>query len=157
VIGLLPLTEIRSPLFGSALVSTGFGVGGGILASGPSGSRGARGRGVEPARELGCGSVELRGGDAPKGWDEHSGTYAGFVRDLPGEEDAILKAIPRKQRAEVRRALGFGLEVSVGSAEADRQAHYAVYSESVAIWGHRFSRGHCSMRCWMRSAPTRTS
>src|SRR4051812_7237830 len=31
--GLLPLTEIRSRLFGSALVSTGFGVNGGILAN----------------------------------------------------------------------------------------------------------------------------
>jgi hypothetical protein len=32
IAGLLPLSEIRSPLFGSALVSTGFGVGGGIVA-----------------------------------------------------------------------------------------------------------------------------
>jgi FemAB-related protein (PEP-CTERM system-associated) len=135
VIGLLPLTEIRSPLFGSALVSTGFGVGGGILASDPAAREALAAEAWRLARELGCGSVELRGGDAPKGWDEHSGTYAGFVRDLPGEEDAILKAIPRKQRAEVRRALGFGLEVSVGSAEADRQAHYAVYSESVRNLG----------------------
>jgi hypothetical protein len=35
IAGLLPLTEMRSPLFGSALVSAGFGVGGGILSGGP--------------------------------------------------------------------------------------------------------------------------
>ena len=35
--GLLPLTEVRSPLFGAALVSVGFGVEGGVL-----------GRGAEP-------------------------------------------------------------------------------------------------------------
>ena len=33
ITGWLPLTEVRSPLFGKALVSSGFGVGGGICAS----------------------------------------------------------------------------------------------------------------------------
>src|SRR5687768_6018181 len=32
LLGVLPLTEVRSALFGHALVSTGFGTGGGILA-----------------------------------------------------------------------------------------------------------------------------
>ena len=32
------------------------------------------------------------------------GTYAGFVRDLPADDEAdLLKPIPRKQRAEVRK------------------------------------------------------
>ena len=31
IVGLLPLTEMRSPLFGKALVSAGFAVGGGCL------------------------------------------------------------------------------------------------------------------------------
>src|SRR5439155_14219582 len=34
IVGLLPLTHVRSPLFGSALVSTGFGVEGGVLGDG---------------------------------------------------------------------------------------------------------------------------
>ncbi|MFY7744369.1 MAG: FemAB, partial [Erythrobacter sp.] len=33
ITGWLPLTEVRSPLFGKALVSSGFAVGGGICAS----------------------------------------------------------------------------------------------------------------------------
>ena len=34
IAGLLPLSEIRSPLFGAAMVSTGFGVDGGVLGEG---------------------------------------------------------------------------------------------------------------------------
>ncbi|WP_457831632.1 hypothetical protein, partial [Staphylococcus aureus] len=36
IAGLLPLTEVRSRLFGKALVSNGFAVGGGILADNPA-------------------------------------------------------------------------------------------------------------------------
>ena len=135
VAGLLPLTEMRSALFGSALVSTGFGVGGGILATDPAAADALAAHAWQLAGALGCGSVELRGGAAPAGWDRRDGAYAGFVRDLPAGDEAILKSIPRKQRAEVRRALGFGLEIAAGTGPADREAHYAVYSESVRNLG----------------------
>jgi FemAB-related protein (PEP-CTERM system-associated) len=135
IVGLLPLSEIRSPLFGSALVSTGFGVGGGIVAGSPEAAAALAEAAWELAGKLGCPSIELRGGSVPEGWQPKQGTYAGFVRDLPSTEEAILKAIPRKQRAEVRRALGFGLELSVGSGSADREAHYRAYSESVRNLG----------------------
>jgi FemAB-related protein (PEP-CTERM system-associated) len=133
--GILPLTEMRSPLFGSALVSTGFGVGGGIIANNADAGDALAEAAWNLAQRLGCGSVELRGGRLPEGWERAEGTYAGFVRDLPHDEEAILKAIPRKQRAEVRRAQGFGFDVSIGSDASDRQAHYRVYSESVRNLG----------------------
>src|SRR3954468_16339224 len=46
--GCLPLIEIRSPLFGNALVSVGFGTGGGPIADepGPPGGRGGAGWGL---------------------------------------------------------------------------------------------------------------
>jgi FemAB-related protein (PEP-CTERM system-associated) len=135
IAGLLPLSEIRSPLFGSALVSTGFGVGGGIVARSSEAAETLAEAAWQLAAKLGCPTAELRGGWVPEGWQPKQGTYAAFVRDLPSAEDAILKAIPRKQRAEVRRALGFGLELSVGSGSADREAHYGAYSESVRNLG----------------------
>src|SRR3546814_14482787 len=46
-----------------------------------------------------------------------------------------LLAIPRKQRAEVRKALTQKFDISIGSAEADRAAHFRVYSESVRNLG----------------------
>lgn len=133
--GLLPLTEIRSRLFGSALVSTGFGVAGGILAEDEAIANVLAGAAWELAEKLGCPTLELRGGHLPKGWSRKAGVYANFARALPASEEAILAAIPRKQRAEVRRGLGHGMEVEIGRAPEDRAAHYAVYAESVRNLG----------------------
>lgn len=124
----LPLTHVRSRLFGSALVSSGFAVGGGILAEDAAGAARLAAAAVELADELGCATVELRGGELPAGWQRKDGVYASFARDLPQSDEAILKAIPRKQRAEVRRAMGYGLAVETGR---DVAAHHRVYAESV--------------------------
>ncbi|HEY0012413.1 MAG TPA: FemAB family XrtA/PEP-CTERM system-associated protein [Allosphingosinicella sp.] len=134
VTGYLPLTHVRSRLFGSALVSSGFAVGGGILASDAVSAARLASAAEALAEELGCPSVELRGGAVPDGWRRSEGTYANFARGLPaiGGDEAILKAIPRKQRAEVRRAMTLGLDVEVGR---DTQPHYRVYSESVRNLG----------------------
>ncbi|HTU10928.1 MAG TPA: FemAB family XrtA/PEP-CTERM system-associated protein [Allosphingosinicella sp.] len=129
--GLLPLTELRSRLFGAALVSTGFGVDGGILAGDDVAVAALAGAAVDLAAARGCPSVELRGGKHPDGWRKAEGAYAGFVRELPADEEAVLNTIPRKQRAEVRRALTFGLDIAMGDAEA----HYRAYAESVRNLG----------------------
>jgi FemAB-related protein (PEP-CTERM system-associated) len=133
--GVLPLTEIRSPLFGSALVSTGFGVGGGILAEGVAAADALADAAWALAVELGCPSLELRGGRLPDGWTRQQGVYADFSRDLPDSDEAILLSVRRKERAEVRRAQGHGLTVSIGSGASDLDAHYRVYAESVRNLG----------------------
>jgi FemAB-related protein (PEP-CTERM system-associated) len=133
IVGVLPLTEMRSPLFGRALVSAGFAVDGGVLGDAA----------VEPlaaaawalAQRIGCPSVELRGGAVPAGWDSDSDSYLGFARDLAADDDAELLAIPRKQRAEVRRALGYALDVVTGNDRALLAEHYRVYAESVRNLG----------------------
>lgn len=137
IAGVLPLTEIRSMLFGKALVSSGFAVGGGALAENEEAADALLAEGWRLAERLGCPSLELRGGRPPvaTGWQHKEGTYAGFVRSLAMDDDAELKAIPRKQRAEVRKALDAGLDVAVGRGPADRGAHYAVYAESVRNLG----------------------
>ena len=132
IAGVLPLTEMRSALFGRALVSSGFAVGGGVL-----------GDAVEPlgsgawalAERLGCPDVELRGGAAPQGWAIDDTTYLGFARPLASDDGAELLAIPRKQRAEVRRALGFELEIATGITLTLLAEHYRVYAESVRNLG----------------------
>lgn len=135
IVGWLPLTEVRSMLFGKALVSSGFGVGGGILAETDEVAE-ALGRAAEKlADEDGFPSVELRGGPIPAGWLSRDDKHCGFVRDLAADDEAELLAIPRKARAEVRKGLNNGLDVRVGCSEKDRAAHYAVYSESVRNLG----------------------
>ncbi|RJF91620.1 FemAB family XrtA/PEP-CTERM system-associated protein [Sphingomonas cavernae] len=134
--GVLPLTEIRSALFGNALVSAGFAVGGGMLTENDAAGEALGRSALALAQTLGCASVELRGGPLPgEEWQRSEGVYAGFSRPISGDDEAELLAIPRKQRAEVRRALGFDLTVETGSAQRDRDAHYRVYAESVRNLG----------------------
>lgn len=133
--GVVPVTEMRSPLFGKALVSTGFGVGGGILGDANTAEM-LGGELWRIAEAEGFASVELRGGlDPGAGWRGEDGAHANFARYLAADDEAELLAIPRKQRAEVRKAIGFGLEIEIGRARRDREAHYAIYAESVRNLG----------------------
>lgn len=130
----LPLHEVHSPLFGRALVSTGFGVGGGVVGEGDAALFAAA---QELAVRLNCPSLELRGGPLPEapGWHVKTDSHAGFVMPLAADDDAQLLTIPRKQRAEVRRGLGHAMEVRTGRSANDRAMHYAVYAESVRNLG----------------------
>jgi FemAB-related protein (PEP-CTERM system-associated) len=134
IVGVLPLSEVRSLLFGRALVSSGFAVDGGPLSGSTPTAKLLIDEAVDLATRLGCPTIELRGGVMPgPGWHHDNTTYLGFARDLAGNDEAELLAIPRKQRAEVRRALGSGLEIVARSE--DRAEHYAVYAESVRNLG----------------------
>ncbi len=137
VAGVLPLTAVKSLLFGKALVSSGFAVGGGVLADDGAATDALVQAGWALAETLGCPSLELRGGPLPEGdgWTHKLESYAGFVRPIEQDDDAQLKAIPRKQRAEVRKAFDARMTVTVGSGAEDRRAHYAVYAESVRNLG----------------------
>jgi len=136
IAGLVPLHAIGSPLFGRALVSSGFAVGGGILA----GSQGVADRLADAvwdlARELKCPTAELRGGAVPHhGWVVKTDAHANFERELAGDDEAQLLAIPRKQRAEVRKGLDKRLVVETGNGPRDLDWHYRVYAESVRNLG----------------------
>ena len=135
LVGCLPLTEIRSRLFGNALVSAGFGTGGGVLAEDQSVAVKLAEAGWALTEKLGCGSLELRGGPVPAGFDAQGGVYANFDRSLPGDAETLLASIPRRQRAEVRRALESPLITSAGSDATHRAAHFRVYAESVRNLG----------------------
>ncbi len=131
ITGWLPLTELHSYVFGRALVSSGFAVGGGALADDEKVAAHLCKAASELAIRKACNSVELRGGVPPPDWDIQTDSHCGFEAELAVDDEAQLLAIPRKQRAEVRRSLKGDLEVRVGTSEADRMAHYAVYAASV--------------------------
>jgi FemAB-related protein (PEP-CTERM system-associated) len=135
VTGWLPLTEVRSALFGKALVSSGFGVDGGILADSDAAAQALAEGAQGYARRGGFSGVELRGGAVPEGWDSWSDKHSGFERPLAADDEAELLAIPRKARAEVRKGLSFGHRVTVGQGQGDTAAHYACYSASVRNLG----------------------
>ncbi len=135
IVGWLPLTEVRSLLFGNTLVSSGFGVGGGILADNPETVQQIAVCVQDHCERYGFSSVEVRGGAVPGDWRSWDDKHCGFERALADNDEAELLAIPRKARAEVRKGLKNGLEVRVGRSREDLDAHYSVYSESVRNLG----------------------
>jgi FemAB-related protein (PEP-CTERM system-associated) len=133
--GWLPLNEIHSPIFGRALASSGFAVEGGALAVDHAIAESLCRAAEELALRRSCTAIELRGGAAPADWQTRSDSHCGFIADLAADDAAQLLAIPRKQRAEVRKGLDNDLTVHVGAGPDDRAAHYAVYAESVRNLG----------------------
>lgn len=137
IAGWLPLTAVHSPVFGRMLASSGFAVGGGLLTDGgdPAPIFAVL---EELAQRQVCPTIELRGGELPEadgGWVLKTQSHCGFIRPLATNDEAELLAIPRKQRAEVRKGLANHLTVEVGISERDRAAHYSVYAESVRNLG----------------------
>jgi len=137
IVGLLPLHHVKSVLFGQALVSAGFAVDGGILASDPAVVSALAAACEAMARDGSIASVELRGGPAPgEGWALHEGSHLGFARPIADDDEAELLGIPRKHRAELRKALANdALGVEIGREARHLKAHYRVYSESVRNLG----------------------
>lgn len=135
--GVLPFHLVHSPLFGRALVSSGFAVGGGILAHSDDAAAMLALEICVLAERWACPSVELRGGYIPQGtsWTAKADAHANFRKPLQPDDDAELLAIPRKQRAEVRKGLDKALTVEVGSDQRDVDWHHAVYAESVRNLG----------------------
>lgn len=134
--GVLPLIDIRSPIVGHSLSSVGFAVGGGIL-SVDDGARAALEAAAQAlAQKLGAQTLELRGGRVGgDGWHADDTTYVAFARELTANDETELAAIPRKQRAEVRRSFTHDLSVTTGTDARHRAAHFRAYSESVRNLG----------------------
>lgn len=128
ILGVLPLTHINSRLFGQTLVSVGFGVRGGPLTEHPEAERALLEAAERRARALAVGELEVRGtvpGNAD--WLGEQ-TYFNFSREISADEETNLKAIPRKQRAMVRKGMQAGL---VAEATDDVDTFYRIYADSV--------------------------
>lgn len=120
VTGVLPLFEVDSVFFGRSFVSVPFGVYGGVLADDAASAAAL----AEEARRIAARRkaryVELRQ-LAPSGLDLPTNeNYVTFIADVPPTHEGCLERLPRKSRAEVRKALTRpGLTVDVGSRDVD--------------------------------------
>lgn len=136
IAAILPFHLVHSPLFGRALVSSGFAVGGGILSDSQTATRRLAAVICNLAEQWSCPTVELRGGALPGGkWIEKRDAHANFLKPLHADDEAELLAIPRKQRAEVRKGIESGLTTKAGRGQRDLDWHYAIYAESVRNLG----------------------
>jgi FemAB-related protein (PEP-CTERM system-associated) len=131
--GVLPLVHVKSRLFGNALISAPFGVYGGPAADGDEAVAALDRHALTLADRLNVDHVEYRSRTHTRpDWACKDDVYATFRRVIRQDPDENLKAIPRKQRAVVRKSLESGL-----CAEAEDNTHsmYRLYAQSVRNLG----------------------
>lgn len=132
ICGVLPLTNVRSRLFGSSLISNAFCVQGGILADHSGAAEALRTHARKIGEDLNVDCIEFRSADGIGPWIVKNDRYAVFRRAIEADDAKNLKAIPRKQRAVVRKAIAGTLTTDV---DKDVDRLHAVYAESVRRLG----------------------
>ena len=115
VVGVLPLAEVQSLLFGHSLVSLPFCSWSGPLSSSEDAENALLAKAGEIADQNRIGQLEIRS------WNQYAPSvptqdlYVYFTRQISADHDENMKAIPRKQRAMVRKGIKAGLTSEPGS------------------------------------------
>lgn len=134
VVGVLPLVEQKSMLFGHALVSIPFCVFGGTLADSDFIQRQLENEAITIGKNLRVDYIELRDRSPSKltePWIKHC-HHATFSCDIADTPDTILTSVKRKQRAVIRHSLKNNLSAD---HKDNVDACYDVYAESVRNLG----------------------
>ena len=103
--GVLPLAQVKSALFGNALVALPFGVYGGVAATNDAAAARLEARAREIAVERGVDHLEFRNLTARHSDWPTQDLYVTFRKEILPEIEANMLAIPRKQRAMVRKGI----------------------------------------------------
>jgi FemAB-related protein (PEP-CTERM system-associated) len=126
--GVLPLAEVRSRLFGHSLVSLPFAVYGGPAAASAEAERALIEAAVALAESLDVEHLELRNTRATcAGWPSQD-LYVTFRKEMLHDEEANMLAIPRKQRAMVRKGIKAGLQ---GELDDSIDRFFALYANNM--------------------------
>ncbi|WP_394778181.1 FemAB family XrtA/PEP-CTERM system-associated protein [Undibacterium sp.] len=131
IIGVLPLAEIKSALFGHSLSSLPFCVYGGVATESAEARTALNASAHALAAKLNVGHLEYRNLKATEGAAEGWQTkelYVTFRKEIDTDEEKNMLAIPRKQRAMVRKGIKFELKSELDEG-VDRFFH--AYSTSV--------------------------
>ncbi len=138
ITGVLPLVHVKTRLFGNTLISTPFCVYGGPLAVDRESFAALDAYAAELMGRIGATATEYRYLQPPpddwldREWQARDDLYVTFRKVIAANDDGNLKAIPRKQRAMVRKGIDRGLTSKVGT---DVDGLHAIYSESVRNLG----------------------
>lgn len=128
ITGVLPLAHVNSLLFGNSLVGLPFAVYGGVAATTPQAADALEAEAQAIARRLGVEHLELRNMDQRHADWPTQDLYVTFRKEILPQEDANMLAIPRKQRAMVRKGIKNGLASEIDD-NVDR--FFALYADNV--------------------------
>jgi FemAB-related protein (PEP-CTERM system-associated) len=126
--GVLPLARVRSFLFGDTLVSLPFAVYGGIAAETAEAAATLENEAQALAQRLRVDHLELRNVRARHPEWPTQDLYVAFRREILPDPEANMLAIPRKQRAMVRKGMKNALrsEIDTGLGR-----FFALYADNV--------------------------
>jgi FemAB-related protein (PEP-CTERM system-associated) len=146
IVGVLPLAEVRSRLFGHTLSSLPHCVYGGPAADEPAAARALVDAAEARGRALGVRHVELRHRTPFAGDWARSDLYVTYRKPLSPDVEANMLAVPRKQRAMIRKGAKHGLASEIDT-HADRL--FALYADNVHRHGtpphsHRYFERLCA-------------
>ena len=128
ITGVLPLAEVKSLLFGHALVSLPFAVYGGVAAKDEASAQALEAEAQRIAQQQGVQHLELRHTQRRhEDWPQQD-LYVTFRKPILAEEEANMLAIPRKQRAMVRKGIKNELTSTIDPG-VDR--FFALYADNV--------------------------
>lgn len=131
--GVLPLGEIKSRLFGHSVASLPFAVYGGVAALNDEAAAALEAEAEKIARGQGAEHLEYRNLGATRHADwPRQDLYVTFRKEILPDDEANMLAIPRKQRAMVRKGIANGLKAEI-DANADR--FFALYADNVLRHG----------------------
>lgn len=131
IVGVLPLAQVKSRLFGHSLRSLPFCVYGGAVGESDAVRAMLDEAALRLARELQVDHLEYRPIKAVHTGDAHWHTkplYVTFRKAIVADDEANMNAIPRKQRAMVRKGIKLGL---TGEIDQTVDRMFAAYAESV--------------------------
>jgi FemAB-related protein (PEP-CTERM system-associated) len=115
--GVLPLTHVRSLLFGNHMISQAFSDYGGPLADSPKARDALFGYAVEVATKLNCESIEFRNVESlPYDLQARTGKMCMYLPLAP-DPDEIWKSFKPKVRNQVRKASKSGIITTDGHLE----------------------------------------
>jgi FemAB-related protein (PEP-CTERM system-associated) len=133
ITGVLPLTLVKTRLFGASLISNAFCVQGGPIGADAESVRSLENAAVELMKKLRVPVLEFRApAEGRSDWLSKGDLYASFRKPIDPSVDNNMKAIPRKQRAMVRKGIQNGL---VSELDDDVGRLHRVYAESVRNLG----------------------
>ncbi len=126
--GVLALAHVNSWLFGNSLVGLPFAVYGGVAANSPQAAELLEREAQQIATRLGVAHLELRNvNKRQEDWPTQE-LYVTFRKEILSDHEANLLAIPRKQRAMVRKGIKNGL---VSRIDPDVDQFFALYADNV--------------------------
>ncbi len=127
--GVLPLAEVKSRLFGHAVTSLPFAVYGGVAALNDEAAAALEAEAEKIARGQGAEHLEYRnlGVTRHADWPRQD-LYVTFRKAILPDEEANMLAIPRKQRAMVRKGIKNELKAEV---DASVERFFDLYADNV--------------------------